>query len=287
MGSIQEATQPLPAVPFVDTRLLAAKSGGPTRSHLLAANYFGLGDVELENLETDKALENFRTAIQILGDDLNGNGDHDLWLARFHVLMGSTLNELGLQTESLVSFRRAIAIAEDLAQKSPASKPAKRTYSSLIHNIIRPLAGEETLNVGDFESGPNVRPEGSCDGRRLAASDSKNEQARSDLAFAYLGMGNAFRLTQPAIAGAWYRKSISLTQELAHAPEAQHSLASREEALAAVLVKKEQATERLHLLQDANALRQKLAKTEPDLPTHRQSMMRSYCRLIDAELAAK
>ena len=284
-GSLPEATSHYQQSLSLTHDFWQQNPADPTRRHLLAMNYFGLGEVEFENLETGKALNNLRTAIQILGDELSGNGDHDLWLARFHVLMGNTLNELGVQAESLVSFRRAIAIVEGLAEKSPASKQAKRTVFVAYNNIIGPLAGEQMLNVGAFGEAQTFAQKALALAEDLAASDSKNEQARRDLAFAYLGMGNAFRLTQPATASAWYRKSISLTQELVSRPEAQHSLASREEALAAVLVKKEQATERLRLLQDANALRQKLASTEPDLPTHRQSMMRSYCTLIDAELA--
>jgi tetratricopeptide (TPR) repeat protein len=68
--------------------------------------------------------------------------------------------------------------------------------------------------------------------------------------------------------------------------EADFHVASREEALAAVLAAKGQSAERLELLQDALARRLKLATYAPDLPLHREYTMRSYCRLSDAELAA-
>jgi eukaryotic-like serine/threonine-protein kinase len=98
-------------------------------------------------------------------------------------------------------------------------------------------------------------------------------------------MGNTLRLTEPTTAAVWYRKSMLLAKDLTPPSQAEHAIVDLEESLAAVLVKKEQAAERLRLLQDANRLEQKLVGTEPDLPLHRQRMIRSYCRLSDAELS--
>jgi hypothetical protein len=67
-------------------------------------------------------------------------------------------------------------------------------------------------------------------------------------------------------------------------PEVQRWIASRNEALAQVLITKQQAHERLHILQEATTLRQELAKSNPP-PLDRLYLMRSYCRLSDAELA--
>jgi len=257
----------------------------PVRRSLLAMNYFGLGEVQFDNLEPDKALKNLRIALEVLKDDLSGRENHDLMLARIHVRIGSTLSELGDQAESLMHFRRSIAIVEDLARRSPSSKQAKRSVFVVYHTAIGPLAGEEMLNAGDFSQARLYAHKALTLAEELAASDSKDAQARADLAYAYWGMGNAFRLTQPATATAWYRKSIHLTRELAPRSEAEHFVASREESLAAVLVNKEQAAERLQLLQEANALRQKLASTGPNSPEPRLHLMRSYCRLSDAALA--
>jgi hypothetical protein len=114
--------------------------------------------------------------------------------------------------------------------------------------------------------------------------DSKNVQGQYDLALAYTGMGDSFRLTNLDMAGAWYRKSIVLTKELAphYGAGARHWLAIRDEALAEVLDRKEQASERLRLLLEANQIRRELAETSPHGRLH---LMRSYCKLSDAELA--
>ena len=47
---------------------------------------------------------------------------------------------------------------------------------------------------------------------------------------------------------------------------------------------KSHASERLHLLLEANGIRQKLAKTDPGSAEDRLHMARSYCRLGEAEL---
>jgi hypothetical protein len=184
-----------------------------------------------------------------------------------------------------VNLRRSVTIAEALVQKSPQSKQAKRRLYFAYHYTVKSLGGEEILNLGDYNQDQAVARKALAVAEDMTASDSKDEDARSILGFAYSGMGDAFRLTQPVMAGEWYRKSILLAKELTPPSEAEHRIATLEESLAAVLVKKEQAAERLHLLQDTNTLRQKLASTEPDLPMHRENMMRSYCRLSEAELA--
>jgi hypothetical protein len=48
-----------------------------------------------------------------------------------------------------------------------------------------------------------------------------------------------------------------------------------------------QAPERLHRLQEANTIRQAIARKGPNPPLDRMHLMRSYCRLSEAELAIK
>jgi len=257
----------------------------PVRRRLLAANYRGLGLIEEVSREPDKAVKDFRTALQIIGSDLSGDEDHDLSVSSLYNLIGTQLDNLGAETEALVNHRRAITIAEGLARRSPPPKEAKRLLLIVYSEIIGPLGGEKMLNVGDYNQAQAYARKVLTIAEEMAASDSKDALARTDLGFAYYDMGNVVSLTQPATAAAWYRKSISLAKEMSPPSEAEHHIATREEALAGVLVEKEQAAERLHLLQEANALRLKLASTEPNAPMHRQYPMRSYCRLSDAELA--
>jgi hypothetical protein len=117
--------------------------------------------------------------------------------------------------------------------------------------------------------------------------DSTNIQARSDLAFAYTKMGDALSSTQPAAARDWYRKSIAVTKQLGPRTDAQLDLAERDETLASVLTAGAQWPERLRLLQEANVIRQEMARTGPNPPRDRVHLMRSFCRLSDAELDMK
>jgi len=257
----------------------------PVRKRLLASNYLGLASVEDDEMEPDKTLKYLRMALQTVGEDLTGEADHDMMLPRLYVLIGRELSHLGVLEEALVNFRKSVTVAETLARRTPPPKQAQRWLFAVYESIIAPLAGEEMLNVGDSIQAQAYARKALTIAEKLAASDNKNAQARSDLSFAYFGMGNAFRLTQPATAAAWYRKSISLTNEMSPRSEAEYLLWTREQWLADALLKKEQATERLHLLQEANTLRQKLANIDPDVTEHRYFTLRLYCRLSDAELA--
>jgi eukaryotic-like serine/threonine-protein kinase len=123
--------------------------------------------------------------------------------------------------------------------------------------------------------------------QELASADSGNVQARSDLAFAFTDMGDSLSSTRPSEAAAWYRKSIELTRRLDSGSDAQTNfdLADREETLASVLTTRPQAHERLRLLEDANTIRGQTARKAHDSPLDRLYLMRSYCRIADAELA--
>jgi len=256
----------------------------PVRKGLLAANYKGLALVEEVSREPDKALKDFRTALQILGGDPNGDEEHDRSVATLYDVIGTQLDHLGDHPEALANHMRAITLAEALVRTSPTSRRAKQLLDIVYSEMVGSLGGEQMLNVGDYGQAQAYARKALTIVEDLVASDSKDAGARISLGFAYVGMGDAFRVTQPATAAAWYRKSIVLAKEMNPPSEAEHHIATREEALAAVLVKKEQAAKRLHLLLDVNALRQKLASSDPDLPLHRQNVMRSYCQLCDAEL---
>jgi len=152
-----------------------------------------------------------------------------------------------------------------------------------------PLLGTETLNVGDSKQAETNARKAITLVEEMVASDSSNIWARNHLSHGYELMGDSLRLTRPAIAAEWYRKSLAATREVASrypAGSFAHGwLAVRNEELAAVLGGKEQAPERLRLLEDANNVWQELVSASPGKPQHRMSLMRSDCKLSDAELA--
>jgi len=285
LENLQKATDHFQQCLPLALDFLRQNPADPTRRGLLASNYSGLANVEDVSREPDKALRDYRAALQTLGGDPNGDAEHDLRLPTLYNLIGRQLDHLGDHGEASVNLRKAITIAESLVRESPSSKQAQRRLYNVYAAMNGHLGGYEMINVGDYTHAAAYARKAITVAEEMAASDSKDADAHISLGYAYFEMGDASRLTQPAMAAVWYRKSIELAKEMNPRSEAEHHIAIREEALAAVLVKKEQATERLHLLEDANALRQKLARAEPDLPMHREYMMRSYCRLSDAELA--
>jgi serine/threonine protein kinase len=260
------------------------KPNDPARKRLLASNYAGMGDVDLRDLSPDQALESLSAAFHIFGDSPSGDEDHDRMLIGLYLDRASTFNELGRQSQALEDDRKAVTLAEALVQKYSSSVQAHRSLFEAYQRTVLPLSGRDALNVGDSAQAQVYARKALAIAQMLVGLDSGNVQAQYDLAIAYTEMGDSFRLTNFEMAGAWYRKSVSLTKKLAplYGAGARHWLAIMDEALAEVLEKKEQAPERLQLLLEANLIRRELAETSPHGRLH---LMRSYCKLSDAELA--
>jgi serine/threonine protein kinase len=265
---------------------LSEKPGDPLRKRLLSACYSGLGYVQITNLETNKAAQNDRAAVQTLGAEPTGDEAYDRHLIALYARLGNDLNELGSNAEAIAIYEKTIPIAENLARKSPSNQN-KRMVWVLYSNIVGFLAGTEMLNVGEADRAQVYARKALETSEELAAADSKNALARSDLAYAYVGMGDSLSSTRPSEAEGWYRKSIELTRQLGSRPETQLELAERDEKLASLSMTRPQAVERLHLLQEANAIRGEIARKGPNTPLDRVHLMRSYCRLSDTELAIK
>src|ERR1700733_7282791 len=264
-------------------RFWQEKPGDPVRKRLLARNYAGMGDVYLRNLSPDQALENLSMAFQVFGDGPDGDEDHDQMLIGFYLDMGRTLNELGKQSQALENNRKAVALGEALVQRYPSSVRARRSLLLAYEEIVLPLAGRDALNVGDSAQAQVYARKGLAIAQTLVRVDSGNVQAHYDLALAHTEMGDSFRLISPDMASVWYRKAISLSKRLTplYGAGGRHWLAIMDEALAEVLVRKGQAQERLRLLLEANLTRRELAENSPHGRLH---LMRSYCKLSDAEL---
>lgn len=284
LGNLREANDNYQQALTWARKFWRQKPDDPNRKRLLATSYAGIGDVNLSGLNPDKALENYSAAFQVFGDSPNGVEDHDRLLIGFYINRGKALNELGNQSEAIESDRKAIALAEALVQRFPSSPRAQRALFLSYEELILPLAGRDALNVSDSAQAQVYARKALSIAQMLVGVDSKNAQAQYDLALAYTSMGDAFRQSNPNTASIWYRKSIGLTKQLSplYGSGARHWLAIRNESLAEVLVKKDDAAERLRLLQEANLARQELAGTSPHGLLH---LMRSYCKLSDAELA--
>jgi tetratricopeptide (TPR) repeat protein len=256
------------------------------RIRLLALNLEGLGDVKLWSLSPVEALDEYLAAFRIYGTDPNGAEDHDKMLIELYLKRASALNEIGNQAAALANDRQAVALAEALVQRFPSSVQARRELFLTYENIILPLAGRDALNVGDSAQAQVYGHKGLTIAQTLVEIDKKNAQALYDLTLAYTSLGDSYRLVKPGTASLWYRESLSLTQNLAplYGEGARHWIAIRNEALAEVLRGQDKAPERLRLLLEANLIRKELGRASPHGRLH---LMRSYCKLSDAELDMK
>src|SRR6516164_4424650 len=289
LGKIEEAHDKYQRSLSLANDFWKDKPEDPTRKRLLAMSYARLGDLQLDDLETDTALESFRAAFRIYGTEPNGDEDHDVTLMRLHVRMGGALMEHGSQSEALVNLSASVAVAAGIAQQSPSTNESKQDLFEAYNFIIAPLAGTEMLSVGDSMQAQMYARKALAIVEEMVVRDSSNVWARDHLSYGYELMGDSMRLTRPAIAADWYRKSLAGTKEVAPrypvGSYAHDLLAVRDEELAAVLSAREHVLERLHLLEDANNVWQELVTASPGKPQYRMSLMRSYCKLSDAQLA--
>jgi eukaryotic-like serine/threonine-protein kinase len=196
-GSLPEARDHYRQAITMARELSVQKPADPSPKRLLALNYSGFGYVQLFNLETDKAVESLRTALRVLGADPVGIEDHDRILTAVYGRLGLALNELGKNTEAIASQERGLEIAQALVRTHP-SRRATREVFALYTNMVGTLAGREILNAGEVQQARLYAHKSVALAEQLATGDPTNAQARSDLAGAYIRMGDrSGQQTQP------------------------------------------------------------------------------------------
>ena len=261
------------------------KPGDPARIHLLVTTEIGLGELDLDDLEPDQAMVRLGDALKVFGDSPSGNEDHDRTLVTLHWTLGRVLQETGHEKEAVASFGRSIAIEENLARKQVASPRIKSTLVALYLAIIDPLAGQETLNLGDSKEAQRYARKTLDIAQAEVTADPTNDQARSNLVFAYAGMAESMLAAQSEAAAKWYRTAIAMNGKLADREAARNYLAELEDGLADSFTRRDQAAERLGLLEDSHTIRKELTQGGRNAPRYQMFLMRSYCKLGDAELA--
>jgi len=260
----------------------------PPHKKLLVTNHFDLANLELDELQPFQAVGNFRAAQEIYGSEPDGNPDHDRVVAKIDWGIARALMDSDSQPEALAAMRQGIAVAEKAVEKAPSEEGALRDLFLGYYFIVGPLAGHEIANVGDVNQAQVYARKALAIAQQLRNRDSQNAQARVDSGYALEVMGNAFRVTQPAVAAGYYRNALAIAKDHgAGAPPHKDEvvIADLDEQLAGVMTEKKQALERLHVLEEANGIRQQLASAEDVGPQDRFYLMRSYCKLAAAELA--
>jgi len=261
-------------------------SVSPGRRKLLASIQAGLGKIQEDGLQPDRALESFRAALTLFGVEPDGSAEHDGYLSKLYWYLGQALTVSRDQSEALAALHRSIEIAERVARRFP-SEPAQRDLFVAYYYICSPLVGNRVLNIGDGDTAVAYARKALDIADRRVSHDPQNAQARDDLGFAYEGMGDAHRLTQPKVAADYYRRAIEIAKtralEYHQSRHAQALVADREELLADVL--SGSPVERVKLIVEANGLFKQLLESGNGEPVDRLQLMSSYCRLSDAELA--
>jgi serine/threonine protein kinase len=288
LGDLRQASQDYAQGLSWARVLTPQKTADPARASLLATSYAGLGSVQLDELQPDLALESFRAALRTIGAELTGVFAHDRTVYRLYWYLGQALHDCCSQSDALSALQASIAAAESAAHAAPAEEQGQRALFVTHYYIAGPLGGAETANTGDIAAEQLHARKALAIAQQLLARDSQNAQAREDLGFAYEGMGDAFRITQPDLAARYYRDAIGSARvalETGQGRWARFLIAERDEELAAVMPGETHARERLQVLEEANRIWQELTHSDQVEPQDRLALMRSYCRLSEAELA--
>lgn len=285
LGDVRSATEEYQSALALARPFWEKSPQDPMRTQMLTMIYAGMGDVALIKLRPDEALTNYLEATEISGDRPNGDELHDRFLADLHLRRAAALNELGDQQETLREVEEAINLTEALIQKFPSSIQTRRELLLAYQRMVLTLSGRSFLNLSQSKPAQVYARKMLGIAELLSANDSRNAQASFDIAVSMSIMGDAYRQVMPDEAASWYRRSIALTKSMAplYAEETKHRIAVRDEALADVLLRPKEATERLSVLREANQIRQTLAETSPHGRLH---LLGSYCKLSDAELSA-
>ncbi|MBV9158166.1 MAG: hypothetical protein JO097_18015 [Acidobacteriaceae bacterium] len=162
LGNSPDASDSYRHALLLATDFSRQKPNDPERKRLLVMNYSGLGFVEFEDLQTDVAVKNFRSALETFGDNATGDLDHDRTILRLHWLLGLALNELGSQTDAAANLRTSISIAQNLAKKISV-RPAGQTkrFCALLRNR-RTSRRIRDAQSGGLQTGPDVRSQRIC-----------------------------------------------------------------------------------------------------------------------------
>src|SRR5260370_16733112 len=126
-GDLEDARDLYQRCLLVAREFVQQKPDDPARNQLLAATYMGLGWVQFNSVETDKAVQSLRSALQVFGTEPNGNEDHDRMLLLVYSPTAFGLNELGPNPHSFPSFHKPTPNASDVARNFPSFPPNRAT----------------------------------------------------------------------------------------------------------------------------------------------------------------
>ena len=285
MGATEEAVRHYKEALKIAQENLAKDPLDEERQRLVTSSYNRFGDAQRLFRDGPGALASYRAGLAAYrGVEPKGDQARRSY-AIVYGRIAEALLETGPVPEAIDAFRRAVEVREDLNRRKPASRQFRRDLFVVYTNIGGGLAGPSHVNMGDAETGLMYFRKALDIAEKLAGSDAKNTQGRSDLGFAYANMGAGMRYTDPREAAEWYRRSLDITRGLlAEAPASSETLrwtAERRNGLSDALERQGDLRTALTELAQANQTWRTLALAEPARLDIMQDVMASSCKVAD------
>src|SRR5262245_2912262 len=267
---------------------VARRSGERPDARYLTDCYVRLGDVYLDTGDARAGLEFYRKSLEVsklwaqkLKDDntlFAVGGDHA------HV--GEALASLGDLPNATENYRQAVNIKEEVAGRNPNNNHYKRDLR-VAYSWMGNLAGNPNfINAADKATAMKYYRQALTIAEEIAAADSKNATARSDLISSYNALGDVLSESDPAGSVEYYRQALSLVETLLEGSPGDQRVLRRQayslRGIAAPLGRLGERDAALRNLRQSLQIMRELSSRYPTNPQVRSGLHASLLALADA-----
>ena len=285
LGDLKGATESYLKAQKIRLVLAEKDAGNFELQRLLAANYYGIGELQWWSSKVEGALENYRTALQIYEDSAIRTPE-DLTVNRAVVKtnlgIATALAYNSERKKSTPMFRQIIVQLEELKAKNPSEPDLERLSENAHIYLAYDLSWEDQMAEADVEVKKAVEI-----GEPLLAANPNDAEVRRALWLTYFLAGCIFEDADFGRSRSFLEKSIKLAQQTIAADEvdfqAKHDLAQSYSKLSVIAVSEKKFDDAISLLEKSREILQKLTVAEPRHVGYRLSLANNFSHLGDAQ----
>jgi tetratricopeptide (TPR) repeat protein len=262
-------------------KIAAANPNNTDYQRGLFDSYLRVGGLAAGSSDALAAYQSGLAVIEKLAAGDPGNGDWQNQLSIAYGKVGDALAMAGSNDQALANFRNSIAIQTRLAIANPGSTDWQYELSVSLNKIGDALAatGKPDDALTEYQQALDIS-------QKLAAAAPDNSEWQGALAFCYGRIGDAVRFSDRPRARDAYQKSLAIRAKLADADTGdltlQRQVALIHERLAALSAADGSTDDAKASLQQAVAMREHIARTDPDNTLWQAELASSLMQLAAA-----
>jgi tetratricopeptide (TPR) repeat protein len=281
LGQSTAALQAYKDALAVRQKLAAADPNNTDYQRGVFDSYMRIGDLSGSNDDALAAYQSALVVIEQLAASDPGNGDWQNQLSVAYDKVGDAQARAGADDKALAAFRNSIAIRTRLATGNPANTEWQYELS-VSHNKI----ADALTATGKSDDALNEYQQALDIAQKLVAGAPDNSEWQGALAFSYNRIGDAVRgINRPRARDA-YQKSLAIRTKLAAADAGdltlQRQLAALHERLGALAAADGATDDAQASLRQAVAIREQIAKIDPDNALWQTELASSLMQLAAA-----